>query len=330
MTARRVSAAEAKTLCENLFSVSGYATELPSERDQNFALTAANGERFVFKIANADEEFATLQLQNAALRHADARVSRLELPKVIPTVEGLEIGVVRVAGAQHFTRLLTWLEGEPMVRVAPHGDRLLQSLGAGLAELDAALRDFSHPAMQRALRWDVRHADAALQHLPLLATDEQTIVRNFMQAHSAVRWESLRKQVIQGDANDHNVLVRQDRVVGLLDFGDMVCSAVACELAVALAYAMLDKNAPIQTARTVIGAYTAIFPLTSAEQDALYALTTARLCISVCYAAFNAIEKSSDPYQQVTAGPAWRLLRQLNTLPPNTGRNAFIDACGSL
>jgi Ser/Thr protein kinase RdoA (MazF antagonist) len=328
MTTPRLTSEEAQSLAAKRYAVSGLAKPLPSERDQNFALVASTGERYVLKIANSEEEFGALALQNAALQHAAAFVTHLELPRIIAAEDGPDIGIVySPAGARHFVRLLTWLEGEPMVRVRSQDGELLRSLGSGLAELDRALQGFSHPGAHRTLRWDVRHAGAALQYLPLLAPNEQVILIHFMEAWKHIPWKSLRHQVIHGDANDYNVLVRGGRVVGLLDFGDMVHSAVACDLAVALAYAMLDTADPIVAARPIIGAYHAIFPLTEAEKDALYSLTTARLCLSVCYAALNAREKSGDVYQQVTAGPAWRLLRQLIDLPPNIGRHAFMGAC---
>jgi Ser/Thr protein kinase RdoA (MazF antagonist) len=330
MAVPHLTSEQAQSLAAERFALSGWAKPLPSERDQNFALTTPTGERFVLKIANSEEERATLELQNAALRHAAAVVTQLEMPRIIATADGPDIGITRgPTGERHFIRLLTWLEGEPMARVRSPGEGLLRSLGSGLAELDRALRDFSHPAAHRTLRWDVRHAGAALQHLSLLAPDEQAIVTRLMEGWKTIRWLSLRHQITHGDANDYNVLVREGRVVGLLDFGDMVHTALACDLAIALAYAMLDKPDPIGAARTIIAAYDAILPLTGAERDALFSLTTARLCLSVCYAALNAREKSDDAYQQVTAGPAWRLLRHLVDLPPNAARNAFIGTCES-
>jgi Ser/Thr protein kinase RdoA (MazF antagonist) len=75
-------------------------------------------------------------------------------------------------------------------------------------------------------------------------------------------WTSLRHGVIHGDANDHNVLAERDRMTGLLDFGDMVHTAIVCELAVALAYAMLGERDPLAAAGAVIRGYHRHNPLT--------------------------------------------------------------------
>jgi Ser/Thr protein kinase RdoA (MazF antagonist) len=150
-----------------------------------------------------------------------------------------------------------------------------------------------------------------------------------MEGWTAIDWTKLRHGVIHGDANDHNVLVRQGRVAGLIDFGDLVYSAIVCDLAIALAYAMLAKAQPVEVAVTVVRAYHDRFPLITFELDALYSLICARLSMSLCYAAYNARVKSADAYQQVTAGPAWGLLQQLAEVSQADARAAWRHACGS-
>ena len=66
----------------------------------------------------------------------------------------------------------------------------------------------------------------------------------------------LRRNVIHHDANDNNVIVREDeegqRAVGIIDFGDMVYSCVIFELAVGCAYTILDSDDPIADAASVV------------------------------------------------------------------------------
>ena len=63
--------------------------------------------------------------------------------------------------------------------------------------------------------------------------------------------------MIYNDANDYNVLVDAagTRVVSLLDLGDVVHSAAVCDLAIAIAYVMLDKQDPIAAAAEVVAGY---------------------------------------------------------------------------
>jgi Ser/Thr protein kinase RdoA (MazF antagonist) len=327
-TVPRFDVADAVRIARGIYGLSAEARPLPSERDQNFALQSDAGERFVLKIAKSDEARSVLELQNAALKHAAHRAPALALQRLVATSQGEDIVTITSAqGQSYFLRLMTWLEGEMFVHARPHDAVLLESLGSTMAELDLALQDFSHPAMGRELHWDVKRADLALQYLPLLSNPQQAIVRRLMSEWETVEWRSLRHSVIHGDANDYNVLVRQGRVVGLLDFGDIVYSAAVCDLAVALAYAMLDQSDPLAAASAVISAYHARFPLTGAEIGALFSLTAARLCLSVCYAAHNAQAKRGDAYQLVTVGPAWELLQRLDTVPLDVRQNSFRTAC---
>jgi Ser/Thr protein kinase RdoA (MazF antagonist) len=314
----------AQRLSREIFGVSGTAAPLPSERDQNFAISSAAGGKFVLKIAKSDEEWSVLEMQNAALKHAAAHAPGLVLPRLIPTSCGADMATIRSAGGEaYFTRLLTWLDGTIFVHALPHNETMLASLGAVLAELDQALEDFSHPAMHRQLYWDLKRADLALAHLSLLPAKQQVVVRQFLDAWVNVEWSNMRHSVVHGDANDHNVLVRAGRVVGVLDFGDMVYSAVVCDLAIALAYALLDQPDPVAAAAPIIRAYHAQLRLTDPEIEALYPLMTTRLCMSLCYAAYNAQVKQGDAYQLVSAAPAWTLLQYLVSLPKDTAENAF-------
>jgi Ser/Thr protein kinase RdoA (MazF antagonist) len=44
--------------------------------------------------------------------------------------------------------------------------------------------------------------------------------------------------------NRENILVRGDRVTGLLDFGDNCFNPVVCDLAICLAYVKMDPDNP--------------------------------------------------------------------------------------
>jgi Ser/Thr protein kinase RdoA (MazF antagonist) len=126
-----------------------------------------------------------------------------------------------------------------------------------------------------------------------------------------IDWTNLRQSVIHGDANDYNVIVVDGRMVGLLDFGDMVYTATVCDLAVALAYTMLGTMEPLKVAVQVIRAYEARYPLNAAEQQALFPLVLSRLAMSVCYSAHNRARNPDDPYQVVSEAAAWDLLGRL-------------------
>jgi Ser/Thr protein kinase RdoA (MazF antagonist) len=330
-TTPRFTLTEAESLLRIRFGVRGTPARLPSERDQNFSIQAASGEKLVLKIAKSDERREVLDLQNSVLAYLGKELEDVILPRLKTSAAGEEILEVRGhQGRTYLARLLSWVEGVPLVRAAPHDERVLSSLGRVLAKIDRTLQTFTHPAMRRDLHWDIKHADHAFRHSALLSNEQRALIDGFCRGWYDIRWQELRHGVIHGDANDYNVLVRGGEVVSLLDFGDMVHSAVVCDLAIALAYVMLDKADPIFAARSVVTAYHREFRLTPAEADAISALAASRLCMSVCYAALNSREKGGDDYQQVTAAPAWKLLAYLASLPADFARIALRDACENL
>ena len=169
--------------------------------------------------------------------------------------------------------------------------------------------------MQRVLQWDLRRAGMARENAGLLPQGRRPRVERHFARWERIDWGALRHSVIHGDANDYNVIVDAGRMVGLLDFGDAVHSATVCDLAVALAYAMLGEEQPLSVAAQVARAYQRHYPLTEAEQQALFPLVLSRLSMSVCYSAHNRARNPDDPYQVVSEAAAWDLLERLEDCP---------------
>jgi hydroxylysine kinase len=156
--------ADAVHLAHTHYNLTVTARELPSERDQNFHLTATNGRQYILKIAGRTESLATLELENALINHLHLQspISNL-LPKLILTKNHEPIAHV----ADFPIRLITHLPGRLLADTKPHSPALLHSLGHTLGQLDAALADFDHPAAHRELKWDLNRASfiAAYLHI---------------------------------------------------------------------------------------------------------------------------------------------------------------------
>jgi 4-aminobutyrate aminotransferase-like enzyme/Ser/Thr protein kinase RdoA (MazF antagonist) len=287
---------------------------------------------FVLKIANSEEAFEFLELQNQLIRFLAGRDIALEFPRIVPTKKGEDIATIKDEnGREHFVRLLTWLDGVCFVKAGPHGRKLLSSLGRALAQMDAAIAEFSHPAAHRSFYWDLRNAAMARELTRLLPDSRRPLVERIFTEWEKIDWSRLRFSVIHNDANDYNILVSEPperRVTAILDYGDMVHTATVCELAVALAYVMLDKSDPILAAAKVVAAYYETYPLTEAELDVLYTLAVTRLCCSVCYAAKQTRDAPDNEYLNISNTPAWALLEKLATEQCDWPTRVFRYACG--
>lgn len=282
----------ATQIAENLFALRAAARALPSERDQNFLLVDEAGRKFVLKIANALESRELLEAQNAALDHLRERVSFC--PRVVPALDGELIG----RESEHYVRLVTCLEGTPLAEVGPHSPALLQDVGRKLGELDRALADFDHPAVHRDFHWDLANGNRVIdRHAGLI---ERATLRELVLKCRLRLKTDLRRSVIHGDANDYNVLVEADRVVGVIDFGDMVYTWTAGNLAVALAYVVLGKDDPRGVAQHVVDGYTQEFPLLAEEREVLWELVRLRLAMSVCLAAHQLRQRPDNDYLRIS------------------------------
>ena len=310
MYAPSFDAESAATLAAEHFGVRGSARQLPSERDQNFLITNSNGEKFVLKIANALEERELLEAQNAVLKHLEPRISFCQ--RLVPAGSGEEmVGVRAQDGTSHLARLVHYLPGVPLGEINSQPSELLRDLGRKLGQLDRALIDFDHPAIHRDFHWDLANGNRILSEFGGLVKDAS--VRELVSQYRIDIKRSLRRSAIHGDANDYNVLVDPERIVviGLIDFGDMVYSYTVGNLAVALAYVVVDKTDPVAAAREVVEGYTSEFALTEDELEALWPLVLMRLCMSVCLAAYQQQQRPENEYLQISQQSIAANLRRL-------------------
>ena len=268
--------ATAATLLDEHYGLCGRLESLASERDQNFLLDAGLDGHYVLKIANVAESPAVTDLQNRALQHLEASDSDFPAPRVVLTHEGGSmVDAVSVKGETHRARLLTYLDGIPLDK-APGATNIASQIGACLARLDDLLENFTHPAGEYRLPWDIRNASSLEELLPSVADRElrRLCAERIDHFRDAVepRLEAVRKQAIYNDMNPSNVLVGRDdveRVTGIIDFGDMVFSARINDAAIAAAYLCRIAEDPFPAAVDFLAAYASVAPFEDREIELL-------------------------------------------------------------
>ena len=331
---------EVQILSQKIFGIQGTLTPLPSERDQNFRLRTENGENYVLKIASAAEDIQLLEAQNLAMAHLNQHGVRA--PKVIPTKNGETITQIESGTGQiHAVRLVSYLSGTPYGEVGRHSPELFHNLGAYLGRLDRAFASFDHPAIHRDFYWDLANAlDVVNEYQSLIITDELRILvekfTNQFQQNGFPLLPELRQSAIHNDANDYNVIVgggddlysRDQQIVGVIDFGDMLHSYTVAELAVAIAYAILDKADPLAAAIPLVRGYHQENPLSEDELAALFGLVTMRLCMSICIAAHQTQQRPEDAYLSISQDSIHKTLPKLAEIHPCFAEVAFRQACG--
>ena len=331
---------QALELLGSHYGLIGDVESLPSWRDQNFRVVSDVGGRFILKIANADEPMELLELQTDILDFLADRDVGIDLPRTVPTKTGARgLTAPGKAGATHWVRLLTYVQGELLGTIRPRTPALLESFGEAIGHLDSELSEFDHPAAVRPdFRWDLtRAAEVIAAHVSHILDEKrraqvEALGREFETVVAPVLVD-LPRSVIHNDANDYNVLVSPPalegrRVVGLLDFGDVLETATVCDLAIGCAYALMGMPDPLAAMISVVRGYHRVRPLAEAEIEILFPLVQARLGISVSVSASKAGEDSEDGYLTISEAPAWEALSHLASVHPRVARNLFRDACG--
>jgi len=331
-----ISSAEACRIARDLYGITVTAKRLPGEYDDNFQLEASGSGIFVLKVMHPAREDSFVDMQCRALNHLAERLAHIQLPRVIPNLRGESFSRRSCEGSVRLVWLLSFIAGATLAEAKPRSLDLLGSLGTLLGEIDAGLRDFSHPATQRDLKWDLSRSLWVRGHLSCIQNPERRALAEkliaLFETEVLPNSADLRRSVIYGDANDHNILIAPPwplprRVLSLIDFGDMHLGWTIAEPAVAAAYALLNQQDPIRAAVAVLSAYHKKFPLTEPEIAAFFPLLCARLVVSVINSAYRQSLAPHDPYVTISEAPAWEALERLSRINPQFAHYTFRASC---
>jgi 4-aminobutyrate aminotransferase-like enzyme/Ser/Thr protein kinase RdoA (MazF antagonist) len=329
-----------EALARELFGHVATATALPSERDQNFLLAMDGEAKLVLKIANANEDQAFLGAQQRAMQHVSQQFGLT--PRVVVLGDGNTMTQVTAPdGRVHLAWAVSALPGVPLATVSRRSPELSHQLGAAAAGLARALDGFDDPALHRDFHWDLARGraviarDRALIVDPELGTAIDVLIQRF-DDHTAELLPALRRSVIHGDLNDHNVLVgggpdvfdRFQHVTGIIDFGDMVYGVSVGELAIAIAYAVLDAPDPLSMMWQMVHGYHGVHAMAEIEMRALFGLAVLRLCMSACLAAHQQGRQPENDYLGVSKAPLRRTLPRLARIPFGIAAATVRSACG--
>jgi len=308
------------------------AKALSGEYEFNFLLTAKDGTKYIFKAASDEHSFDFFDAQVKIVQHLQQSGIADRFYKFISNRDGEPMTIVNTDNKKYYLRLLTYLEGEFWIHAKEKPDTLYYNLGDFLGKMDKALQNFSHPAMHRPYVWDINRAADANNKLHCIKDHERRRIAGYflLQFETEVlpHISSLRHAYAHHDANDTNVLIKGDQVSGLIDFSDMVYTALVNNLAVACTYAMMGHTDPLQAATWIVKGYHNAYPLTEQETDLLYYLVAARLCISVTQSAYNAFIETGNEHHFVSEAPAWDLLYELLRINPLKAQDHFRKGCG--
>lgn len=263
-------------------------TFLGGELDRNYRVSTTSGDLYLAKLRESTETRVDEQWQEDILAHVADRHLAVAVPTIVPNFNGDRHTVVDAGSAEARLSVLNWVHGTEWAKVDDHTDALLAELGATAARVSNALNGFPPSELPTTHHWDIMRSREVIQE----CIDDDPHLAKEPYVHTVLQWfdeiepvlATLPRSVIHHDLNDHNVLVgtrsgQHRAITGVLDFNDALFSVRVAELAIAGAYAMLRKDAPLAVLGHVVSGYHAVNALTEDELDVIYPMAVARLCV---------------------------------------------------
>ena len=310
-----LSPKQAREVARSTFGVIGESRLLVSERDQNFAIVADDGTRWVLKVSNAAEDPAVVEMEVAAVERIAAVDPHLPVPLARPTLDGSPIGRLEIDGATHLVRLIPLLPGRN-ARPEELDTASLRGIGVVVARVGHALRGFFHPAAGRVIWWDQQHLPALFPHAALITDSSRRALLHRVTARFTERvvpaFPRLRSQVIHNDVTLDNLLLDEaGGVTGIIDFGDMAHTALVLDVPATLQSLFRRRDDLFDAAATFLEGYTSVIPLEDLERELLGDLLAGRMAQTILISAERTRRYPDNAYIHGWAEPAWALLELL-------------------
>lgn len=276
-----------RRIAHDLYGVTGRCRRLRGERSHNTLFVTDEGHRVVLKVQSPTEDVSTIEMHAAALEFLAARDPRLPIARLVRTRDGTAVPLVDIDGRRHPTRLVTFLPGVTYPDGGFVSDTGMRSIGELIGAVAKALTEFDHPAADHFMAWDIANGLALDRQLHDLVDGRsrrllQSADERLLAAASAM--ERLPRQIVHNDGHGGNLLHPDggdDRATGLIDFGDMVRTIRAADLAVAGANLAPNQPDPARALALLASGYLARHELTDDEIDALPDLVVTRLVLSI-------------------------------------------------
>jgi len=290
--------------------------KLKSERDSNFLLKLKNKALYVIKISNTSESLSLLKLQDFVLKNL---IKRNSIKNFIPKKIHSSIKVYQDQLKRNcYVRILGFIEGK-MYALVNHNKKLEHSLGSLLGNLSKELQNLNHPYAFRKFEWDPSNISWIIKQNNLFKGNKKKIINTNLYEYNFFinkNLNNLRFSLIHGDANNYNLVVKNDLVSGLLDYGDMLYAPTINDLAVSLSYALMKKEDLYSTLKNIVISYHKIFPISFDEIFSLMSLVKARLTITVVMAKKQSKKFPDNKYLSISENAAWDLLYKLDCINP--------------
>ena len=326
LPAPRVNESQAQDILCTHYGLTARATSLGSQQDKNFIVTGDDGTVLgVLKIANPAFSAVELQAQDdAAQLIADCEPElRVAVPlhntagEKCTSIDGLVDGTA-------YVRLLRYLPGGTLEESGYLTPAAVAGLGDVAGRVSRALKDFTHPGLDRILQWDLRFGMDVVTELSSHVSD--AALRNRLETTAREAWsrispldDALPRQAAHIDLTDANVVVSRDaggpRPDGVIDFGDLSHTWAVSELAITASSVLGHVGAQLTSVLPAIRAFHAVRPLSAVEADAVWPLLVLRTAVLIVSGAQQAVLDPDNDYITEQSDAETRMFEVATSIP---------------
>ena len=314
-----LSARDAEEVARERYGLDATAEPLVSERDQNFRLTDASGAAWVLKVSNAAEDRGVVEMEVAAVERIASVDPALPVPVARPALGRVDRRHRRWWTAPRTSsaccrscrgappRRRSWIPRPSSTSArwwAASAWRCEGSSTPPPAERSGGTSSTS-PSLRAAFR-----SPNAPERRELLGRVLERFNRRVVPA-----LPTLRSQLIHNDVTLDNLLLDDDqRVTGIIDFGDMAHTALILDVPATLQSLVRDRTDLFEVTDAFLAGYASVLPLEAAEAELLGDLLAGRMAQTILISAWRMPQHPDNEYIRGWAGPAWELLEQMEAI----------------
>ena len=304
-------------------------SRLNSERDVNLLIKGAGTKQYVVKISNPKESLAQLEYQDLLINHLRQSI---QLRKIYPEILHKKILFYKDRNERGCAvRILTYIEGD-MYAKSKNSDDTEKSLGKLLALQSNQLQSFIKNQAIRSFEWDPSDIRWTKKFINLFKGANKNIIKNTIDEHEKFVFKNiknLKHAVTHGDPNDYNIVVKKEKIIGFIDFGDSIYAPVINDLAISLSYALMGNNNLYKSLQNIVGTYNEFYKLSDQDIYSLLALIKSRLVITLVMAAKQRKKYPDNKYLSISENNAWGLIYKLDKVDPYFFIAVIRDICNS-
>lgn len=326
LPAPAVDEVQAQRILAQSYGLDASVTSLGSQQDRNFTVHGGDGTvHGVLKVANPAFTEVELCAQDEAAHLIAEAEPALRVSVPLPNSAGEKYTTVTdVVDGTAFVRLLRYLPGGTLLESGYLPPAAVAGLGDVAGRVSRALRDFTHPGLDRILQWDLRFGMAVVDALSPHVTDP--VLRGRLREAARDAWsriseldDALPRQAVHLDLTDANVVVtRTPGAVtpdGVIDFGDLSHTWAVSELAITASSVLGHVGAEVTSTLPAIGAFHTVRPLSDAEVGALWPMVVLRTVVLIVSDAQQAVLDPDNDYIAAQSDSGMRMFEAATSVP---------------